>query len=120
MSPVLRTAIPTHPAELEAEISAFRLQPPLPLLGAAVLLLLEPPPSKTGKNLQEVEQVSEFLLFPSSHSSPTSTIPFPQTGLAVGGVMFPEALGPSIVQVEEQPSPLILLPSSQASTPTWR
>ena len=53
---------------------------------------------------QVEEQPSPLLVLPSSHCSPVSTMPLPQT-----------APGVSFWQVEEQPSPLLVLPSSHCS-----
>src|SRR5947208_2721218 len=76
------------------------------------------PPS----TLQASEQPSPFLLLPSSQSSPVSTLPFPQTILQA--VVAPLAARPgtrhchpdsTVLQSAEQPSPELLLPSSQTS-----
>src|SRR5688572_23911302 len=53
------------------------------------------------------EQPSPFVLLPSSHCSPASSLPSPHFGSGGGGV--------SVMHVAEQPSPFVLLPSSHCS-----
>src|SRR5690242_4179058 len=60
--------------------------------------------TSVGVFLQFDSQPSPLTLLPSSHSSPGSTLPFPQS-----------ALEPSWVHADEHPSPLTLLPSSHSS-----
>ena len=59
-------------------------------------------------SLQKFVQASLLLLFPSSHCSPASTTPLPQSG------------GISNQQFSSQPSPPAVFPSSHCSTPVHR
>src|SRR5262249_61948817 len=62
------------------------------------------PPPYVSSRAQSALQPSPSVRFPSSHSSPRSTIPSPH----------------SLVQAAEQPSPLTVLPSSHSSPGSTR
>jgi len=73
---------------------------------------------QSGSAWQVGEQPSKGSVLPSSHPSPASSLPLPQTAwVQVEGV--PEQPHPgSTLQVGEQPSPLTVLPSSHCSLAT--
>src|SRR5215468_1314323 len=87
-------------------------------------------------SVQLLLHVSQSLVLPSSHCSPGSTLPSPQNGMcwhwashwpATGGshcspqamlmIPSPQRSPLSVVQVTEQPSQLVVLPSSHSSAP---
>ena len=71
-----------------------------------------------GSILQELEHPSPLRVFPSSHSSPASTLPLPHMTTEVHGWLPPQPQNDqhaSTLHELEQPSPLKALPSSHSS-----
>jgi hypothetical protein len=77
---------------------------------------------KPGSRVHVALQPSDDIVFPSSHCSPASTVPLPQTG----GVVVWTQGWPAVVQDQpcstaheaEHPSPEVVFPSSHASLPS--
>ena len=98
---------------------AWVLPAELRQIGSLVQVFEQPVPSPLKRPLGPPQPLGKLVaLVPQSQASPASFTPFPQTALVHDPGPVPEQVAPgSIWQLLEQPSPLTVLPSSQASLP---